>query len=145
MYKKMIEFSDTVSIKAVIKDFIPIFLVTGLIGAVGPLEPLNNKGQTIVKEKPFSVADILGEIKGMVPINATILVIDDDKFVAKMWNAFFKSQLPQMSVVFADHPLEAISLLANSGKSPDLIVTDNNMPHMNGTKFIENIRRGFYN
>lgn len=69
-----------------------------------------------------------------------ILIVDDEESIRKILNSILKKQY---SVTDAIDGLHAISILSKF--LPDLIITDLNMPHMDGHEFIRSLQKsGLY-
>ncbi|MDY6863426.1 MAG: response regulator [Thermodesulfobacteriota bacterium] len=68
--------------------------------------------------------------------NTTVLIVDDDKDISLIFSEFF--QYEGYKVNTAHSGTEAFYLLNKN--SIDLIVTDINMPEMNGIDFIHKVR-----
>ena len=70
-----------------------------------------------------------------------ILIVDDEPSILKLLN-FLLSQ--QYELVMKSSGISAFDWL-EEGNNPDLIISDLNMPHFDGRKFIHNLRiSGFY-
>jgi len=67
---------------------------------------------------------------------AQILVVDDDPFVRESLGMLLMSA--GYDVATADNGISAVSHLSRT--TPDLIVTDLNMPHMSGVELISHVR-----
>ncbi|MCX8028102.1 MAG: response regulator [Thermodesulfovibrionales bacterium] len=65
-----------------------------------------------------------------------ILVVDDDKTTRKLLSLYLKSKGHE--VVTAENGLEALEKLGT--ESVNLVVTDMNMPYMDGIELVKNIR-----
>ena len=69
---------------------------------------------------------------------SSILVVDDDKVVrrivvAKLYGLGYE-------VEEAEDGQEALDLLLDDGEVPDLLITDNNMPRLNGFQLVRRLR-----
>ncbi len=73
----------------------------------------------------------------MGPENTTILVVDDDSFVREMLSIILDTG--GYAVATADNGAAAFQQCA-SGQRPDLIISDMNMPEMNGLELILKLR-----
>ncbi len=70
---------------------------------------------------------------------ATILIVDDSRTMRKViMNRIAESGLPVTAILEAQHGREALEVLAS--KPVDIVLTDINMPVMNGLDLITNIR-----
>ncbi|MFQ3573143.1 MAG: response regulator [Thermodesulfovibrionales bacterium] len=65
-----------------------------------------------------------------------ILVVDDDKTTRKLLSLYLKSKGHE--VVTAENGLEALEKLGT--ENVNLVVTDMNMPYMDGIELVKNIR-----
>ncbi len=65
-----------------------------------------------------------------------ILVVDDDKTTRKLLSLFLKAK--GYEVVAAENGLDAMEKLGT--ENINLVVTDMNMPYMDGIEFIRNLR-----
>jgi len=68
----------------------------------------------------------------------TILVVKSDKEKKKSYINFLKERFPLYQVIGADNGYEALGIIISH--MPSLIVTDHEMPLMNGIKLIQSIR-----
>jgi EAL domain-containing protein (putative c-di-GMP-specific phosphodiesterase class I)/CheY-like chemotaxis protein len=73
------------------------------------------------------------------PYNIKVLVVEDDAFTRKIIVQVLRD-LGYASIADADSAISAIALL--EAKSFDLIITDVNMPNMNGLELVRGIRTG---
>ena len=74
-------------------------------------------------------------------MNQTILIVDDDDSIRLLVQHYLRDRY---RVISAPNGLEAMSLLMNNDL-PDLIITDINMPHMDGIALLKNLKiSGFY-
>lgn len=69
-----------------------------------------------------------------------ILMLDDSKFSCKRAAEMITSVFPDTEITKAFLPSEALRIVLEEKKPFDLIVTDFNMPEMNGLEFIEKIK-----
>ena len=69
-----------------------------------------------------------------------ILIIDDDKSMCQLLDRMLNRQY---TVTTKNDGMEAMQWL-QSGKIPDLIVTDIDMPNINGLEFVKNIKNSGY-
>ncbi len=65
-----------------------------------------------------------------------ILLVDDRPEIAKVISIYLKDSY---RTVYFDHVLDAMSYLQN-GNIPDLIITDVNMPDVNGFEFLTQLK-----
>ncbi|MGE5353815.1 MAG: ATP-binding protein [Acidobacteriota bacterium] len=68
-----------------------------------------------------------------------VLLVEDDPHVRSLWVKLVKKALPDFEVIQTSNGYEAISLIQE--KVPSLVVTDHNMPLMNGIQLIESMRK----
>ncbi len=73
-------------------------------------------------------------------MKSKVLVIDDDKAMCQLIERMLKKDF---SVVAMNDGIQAMHWLI-SGQMPDLIITDIDMPNLNGLDFISNIRKSGY-
>ncbi len=66
-----------------------------------------------------------------------VMVIDDTSSITEALGEWLKIGGVQDVVLF-DNPIEAIEEIRKNG-APDFIVTDYNMPEMNGVEFLDNV------
>lgn len=64
-------------------------------------------------------------------MSKSILLVDDKPAIAKIIMLY----LSMYDVKYAENPIKAIEWL-NEGNMPDIIITDLNMPEMNGEEFL---------
>lgn len=69
---------------------------------------------------------------------ATILLVDDSRFLQNLVKKVLLTYMPESRIVTADNGLQALEVY--SRERPDLIVTDLLMPHMKGQELIRKIR-----
>ncbi|MEW7007701.1 MULTISPECIES: diguanylate cyclase [unclassified Lentilitoribacter] len=96
----------------------------------------------VVKDNPDS-ARILAETARKALLNrySSVLVVDDQKTTQAVMVGLLEPQLYNVHAVFSGK--EALHLL-EQGHQFDLIVTDYNMPGMNGDEFVSLARKGNY-
>lgn len=96
----------------------------------------------VVKDSPDSVRILVETArKAMLNRFSRVLIVDDQKTTQSVMVSLLEAQLYQVHAVFGGK--EALHLLKN-GEEFDLIVTDYNMPGMNGDEFVSNVRKGGY-
>ncbi|MFC1478233.1 response regulator [Candidatus Margulisiibacteriota bacterium] len=88
-----------------------------------------------------AVKKILSEVEFRKKGHIKILIVDDEE----IWQNTVQDQLLKMgfsrkNIVMARNPLIAVDVLLKTGFSPDLVMTDNNMPGMEGVAFLHRIR-----
>ncbi len=76
--------------------------------------------------------------KQILTMKKTILIVDD--FENTLFVTGFTIEMSGYHTLKAQSGEEALSIL-KSGKTVDLIITDFNMPNMNGLELIDNIRQ----
>lgn len=69
-----------------------------------------------------------------------ILIIDDDKSMCQLLDKLFEKKY---DVITKSDGMSAMYWLVE-GNIPDLIITDLDMPNLNGEEFIKNLRRSGY-
>lgn len=70
----------------------------------------------------------------------TILIVEDNKTERTIYNAIIKKHLPGFKVIEAENGFEAMNLILTT--VPSAIVTDHEMPLMNGLQLIESLNKG---
>lgn len=117
------------------------------------LDPIRQAGAIAILPKPFSLdelkialhntADLLEssdiEVDNFDPEQLEVLIVDDSAFARK----HIRKVLASMGIerfTEAEDGLEALDMISN--QFFDLIVTDYNMPRMDGKELIEQIRAG---
>ncbi|MGE5431822.1 MAG: ATP-binding protein [Syntrophomonadaceae bacterium] len=68
-----------------------------------------------------------------------VLLVEDDPHVRSLWVKLVKKTLPDFEVIQTSNGYEAISIIQE--KVPSLVITDHNMPLMNGIQLIESMRK----
>ena len=81
----------------------------------------------------------MGENSGMAPGDRTVLIVEDSENNAATLEIAL-SGIPRLSVLMASSAPEALRILAASSPAVDVIITDLNMPRMDGFEMIEKIR-----
>tara|TARA_R110002126_G_scaffold130822_4_gene274415 strand:+ start:1147 stop:2475 length:1329 start_codon:yes stop_codon:yes gene_type:complete len=96
----------------------------------------------VVKDSPDSVR-LLAETACKALLNrfTSILVVDDQKTTQAVMVSLLEPQLYNVHSVYGGK--EALHLL-EQGHEFDLIITDYNMPGMNGDEFVSRVRKGDY-
>jgi DNA-binding NtrC family response regulator len=90
----------------------------------------------VVAEKPVMEIKTLDEIpRG----NETILFVEDEKSIADM-TGYILGRLGY-KVETKMNPVEALELFQSKPAHFDLVITDLTMPHMNGVKLSENLKK----
>ncbi|MFO7445843.1 MAG: ATP-binding protein [Ignavibacteriaceae bacterium] len=69
----------------------------------------------------------------------TILVVENNPADKVLFEKILKKYFPSFNILLADNGFEAIEVIAK--KSPSLIITDHEMPLMNGIQLLETLRR----
>lgn len=69
----------------------------------------------------------------------TVLIVEDSENSASLLEIAFL-QIPGLEVLLASSAVEALNILRRSGPSVNAIVTDLNMPRMDGFEFIRRVR-----
>ena len=72
-----------------------------------------------------------------------VLIVEDSALQAKMYRMVFGSY-PNCELIYASNGLEAMNKLAIEGDI-DLVISDINMPKMDGISFLMSMRREGYN
>lgn len=69
----------------------------------------------------------------------TIMVVEDDVALRTLYKHKINESIPNVELILADNGYHAISLIID--ELPSLIITDHDMPFMNGMQLIEAIRK----
>lgn len=69
----------------------------------------------------------------------TIMIVEDDAAVRTLYKHKVSESIPNVEIIQADNGYHAISLII--GDLPSMIITDHDMPFMNGIQLIEAIRK----
>lgn len=69
----------------------------------------------------------------------SILILDDSKTDRLIYEKFINKNFPKAELILAENGYEGISIIAQ--KLPALVITDHDMPLMNGIQFIESLRK----
>ena len=78
--------------------------------------------------------------KFTLPIaSAVILLVDDNKTDRLLYSKILKNIIPDYNVDIASNGKEAMEKIINS--PPALVITDHNMPEMNGIKLVQEIQK----
>ncbi len=95
----------------------------------------------VLKESPESIAYIISLISRVAQNSETkVLVVDDSVTFRKELTKYLKSQL--YNVLVATHPLEALQTMEKN-RDIKMIISDYNMPNLNGVEFLKVIRQNF--
>jgi len=70
-----------------------------------------------------------------------VLVVDDEELVRKLLKDIINSFHPDIVVVPAEHGEQAWELISAPGKVFDLVISDVDMPNLNGVQLVERIRK----
>jgi CheY-like chemotaxis protein len=81
----------------------------------------------------------MGENNGMAAADRTVLIVEDSENNAATLEIAL-SAIPRLSVLLASSGAEALRILAVGDRPIDAIITDLNMPRMDGFEMIEKIR-----
>jgi PAS domain S-box-containing protein len=71
--------------------------------------------------------------------SATILLVDDNKTDRLLYSKILKNITPDYNIEAASHGKEAMEKIIKS--PPALVITDHNMPEMNGIKLVQEIQK----
>lgn len=95
----------------------------------------------VLKETPESLNYIVSLISRVYQNSMTkVLIVDDSITVRSQLKYFLNSQL--FKVLSADEPLNALKIIEKNSDIK-IIITDYNMPNLNGVEFLKVIRRNF--
>jgi diguanylate cyclase (GGDEF)-like protein len=95
----------------------------------------------VLKETPESLNYIVSLISRVYQNSMTkVLIVDDSITVRSQLKYFLNSQL--FEVLSASEPLEALKIIEKNSDIK-IIITDYNMPNLNGVEFLKIIRRNF--
>ena len=95
----------------------------------------------VLKETPESLNYIVSLLSRVYQNSLTkVLIVDDSITVRSQLKYFLHSQL--FEVLAASEPLGALKLIEKNSDIK-IIITDYNMPHLNGVEFLKVIRRNF--
>ena len=102
-----------------------------------------NLGATDFLTKPFAKGAILGAVNNILkPITLsqglTALVVDDSKVSRLIVSDYLKRE--GLSIIEAKNGVEALEILGNQGAEIDMVITDLEMPQMDGRELTERIR-----
>jgi signal transduction histidine kinase/CheY-like chemotaxis protein len=97
-----------------------------------------NKGSSFVVEIPLVISEEIKENNNISDSNLNILIIDDDKSQLVM----VAEQLKSLGIksVICNNPFSALEMLEKN--SFDMVLTDIQMPELNGFEIIKQIRNG---
>lgn len=68
-----------------------------------------------------------------------VLLVEDDKGARMLWQKIIQNNFPDFEIISTTNGYEAMSFL--SGRTPSLVITDHDMPLMNGIQLIESMRK----
>lgn len=68
-----------------------------------------------------------------------VLLVEDDKGARMLWQKILNNHFPDFEVISTTNGYEAMSFL--STRTPSLVITDHDMPLMNGIQLIETMRK----
>lgn len=68
-----------------------------------------------------------------------VLLVEDDMPTRSLWQKIVRKNLPNFDFMLAANGYEAMTMIME--KVPNLVITDHNMPLMNGIQLIESMRR----
>lgn len=69
----------------------------------------------------------------------SIVIVEDDEDQRKLYNKVFYKYFPEFEIIEANNGYEAMSVVLND--PPSLLITDHEMPLMNGTQLIDAVRK----
>jgi len=72
---------------------------------------------------------------------ATVLIVDDDIMIANVVRMLIKSAHPSAVIIHAEHGAHAWHIVNTLGKKPDIMITDVEMPEMDGVELAEKVRK----
>lgn len=122
------------------------------------LEPIRQAGVVAILPKPFDHADLKRALRASVEfvdpeeleldsydIEAVRVLLVDDSAPARKHITKVLNNMGIQSITLANDGTEALAIFAESPDAFDLIVTDYNMPEMDGQELIEAIRANMEN
>ena len=68
-----------------------------------------------------------------------VLIVEDDKALLELYKTTIENALPGFEIMESENGYEALTMIVN--KVPSLIITDHEMPLMNGVQLVESIRK----
>ncbi len=75
----------------------------------------------------------------LIEATNTIMIVEDDAAVRALYKHKIHESIPNVELILADNGYHAISLIID--ELPSMIITDHDMPFMNGMQLIEAIRK----
>ena len=102
----------------------------------------NSKLQTQNQESPHQTAKCAlpeTEIQQLKPKIITVLIVDDSPSVRHLTSKIIKNA--NMNALVAKDGLEALEVLQNSTELPDVILTDVEMPRMDGYELLASLKK----
>ena len=72
-----------------------------------------------------------------------ILIADDETFVVEGLTRLLSQNIAQVEVISADNGRSALELVREEANAPDLLITDVNMPLMDGIELSQRIRERY--
>ncbi|MFC1595735.1 response regulator [Candidatus Margulisiibacteriota bacterium] len=113
-------------------------------------QPFKDAGANVVLNKPVTRAQFLTELdKALDQVklskeNVRILLVDDDPILRMLYEDILQAG-GYKNLLIAENPVQAIELLKEEEQfRPDIVITDFNMPEMNGDEFVKNSCAGEY-
>lgn len=82
-----------------------------------------------------SVNSLISQRQTLEPL---ILIVEDDQTQQIYYQSLFEALVPNTKLIFANNGFEGLLLLGKS--KPSLLISDIDMPHMEGTEMVRSIR-----